>query len=183
LSISVRDIYRSNETAQKIRENLGENFKIIDWQEANQPLFAALSLERKVSLAVISLIIFIAALNITTTLALLVNERRLDIAILRTCGAKTASLIKIFLLEGLFLGFTGIFCGVVLGLSACFAGNYFKIISISAEVYSLNYIPFHPQISNVLLIITIAFAVCLAACVYPAFKASKIKPLENLRIN
>ena len=183
LSISVRDIYRSNETAQKIRENLGGNFKIIDWQEANQPLFAALSLERKVSLAVISLIIFIAALNITTTLALLVNERRLDIAILRTCGAKTASLIKIFLLEGLFLGFTGIFCGVVLGLSACFAGNYFKIISISAEVYSLNYIPFHPQIPNILLIITIAFAVCLAACIYPAFKASKIKPLENLRIN
>ncbi len=182
LSISVKNIYKSSETAQKIRENLGENFKIIDWQEANRPLFAALSLERKVSLAVISLIIFIAALNITTTLALLVNERRLDIAVLRICGAKTSNLIKIFLLEGFFLGFIGIFCGVVLGLLACFAGNHFKIVSISAEVYSLNYIPFHPQISNILLVILIAFAVCLSSCVYPALKASRIKPSENLRL-
>ncbi len=203
LSVSVKDIYKSNETARAICQNsLREravsssatieqpahagcsdtDFRVIDWQESNRPLFAALSLERKVSLAVISLIIFIAALNITTTLALLVNERRLDIAILRTCGAKTKNLIKIFLLEGLFLGFAGISCGVILGLLACLAGNYFKIVSISAEVYSLNYIPFHPQISNILLIIAIAFVVCLTACVYPAFKASRIKPLENLRL-
>ena len=202
LSVSVKDIYKSSETAQEICQNsLREravnssatvdqpahagcsdtDFRVIDWQEANRPLFSALSLERKVSLAVISLIIFIAALNITTTLALLVNERRLDIAILRTCGAKTKNLIKIFLLEGLFLGFIGIFFGVTIGLLACFAGNYFKLISISAEVYSLNYIPFHPQISNILLIILIAFLVCLAACLYPALKASRIKPLENLR--
>jgi len=182
LSVSVKDIYKTDETAKKIRENLGENFKIIDWQEANRPLFAALSLERKVSLAVISLIIFIAALNITTTLALLVNERRLDIAILRTCGAKTKNLITIFLLEGLFLGFTGIFFGLVFGLVLCFAGNYFKIISISAEVYSLNYIPFHPNLMNILLIILIALTVCLIACIYPVLKASRVKPSENLRM-
>jgi lipoprotein-releasing system permease protein len=182
LSVSVRDIYKAEETAREIRQNLGENFRILDWQEANRPLFAALSLERKVALATISLIIFIAALNITTTLALLVNERRLDIAILRTCGARAVNLIFTFLFEGLFLGFLGIFGGVVLGLAACFAGNYFKIINISAEVYSLRYIPFHPQPANVLLIIFIAFLLCLAATAYPAFKASRIKPLENLRM-
>jgi lipoprotein-releasing system permease protein len=181
LSVSVKDIYTANKTAEEIRANLSENFRVLDWQEANQPLFAALSLERKVALAIISLIIFIAALNITTTLALLVNERRLDIAILRTCGARTKNLILIFLFEGLFLGFSGIFSGVVLGLLGCVAGNYFQIINLSAEVYSLRYIPFHPQPSSVLLIILIAFLLCLAATVYPAFKASKIKPLENLR--
>jgi lipoprotein-releasing system permease protein len=182
LSVSVKDIYKANETAQEIRGNLGESFRVLDWQEANQPLFAALSLERKVALAIISLIIFIAALNITTTLALLVNERRLDIAILRTCGARTKNLIFIFLFEGLFLGFLGILSGVVLGLIICMAGNYFQIINISAEVYSLRYIPFRPQMTNVLLIILIAFLLCLTATVYPAFKASKIKPLENLRM-
>jgi lipoprotein-releasing system permease protein len=181
LSVSVKDIYRANETAREIRKSLGENFRVLDWQEANQPLFAALSLERKVALAIISLIIFIAALNITTTLALLVNERRLDIAILRTCGTRTRNLIFIFLFEGLFLGFSGIFSGVVLGLFGCFLGNYFQIINLSAEVYSLRYIPFHPQLSNVLVIILIAFLLCLAATVYPAFKASRIKPLESLR--
>ncbi|MEP7037215.1 MAG: ABC transporter permease [Acidobacteriota bacterium] len=181
LSVSVRDIYSANKTADEIRAKLGENFKVLDWQEANQPLFAALSLERKVALAIISLIIFIAALNITTTLALLVNERRLDIAILRTCGAKTKSLIFIFLIEGLFLGLIGIFFGVIFGLLGCVLGNYFKIINISAEVYSLSFIPFRPHLPNILLIIFIAFLLCLTATVYPAFKASRIKPLENLR--
>ncbi len=181
LSVSVKDIYKADETAREIERNLGEGFRVLDWQEANRPLFAALSLERKVALAIISLIIFVAALNITTTLALLVNERRLDIAVLRICGARTKNLIFIFLLEGLFLGFSGIFSGVVFGLLACFAGNYFKVINLSAEVYSLSFVPFRPHLSNVLLIILIAFLLCLAATVYPALRASKIKPLENLR--
>ena len=181
LSVSVNDIYKAAKTAGEIRRGLSENFKVVDWQEANQPLFAALSLERRVVLAIISLIIFIAALNVTTTLALLVNERRLDIAILRTCGARTRQLIFIFLLEGLLLGSLGILFGAVLGLLGCFAGNYFKIISLPAEVYSLSYIPFHPEPEIVLLIIFIAILLCLTATLYPALKASRIKPLENLR--
>ena len=181
LSVSVKDIYQADKIADEIRFNLGENFKVVDWQEANQPLFAALSLERKVALAIISLIIFIATLNITTTLALLVNERRLDIAILRTCGAKTSSLIFIFLIEGLLLGFVGISFGVILGLLGCVVGNYFQIIRLSAEVYSLNYIPFHPQFVSILLIVFITFLLCLTATIYPSLKVSRIKPLENLR--
>jgi lipoprotein-releasing system permease protein len=181
LNVSVSDIYASAGTAAEIRARLGGNFKAVDWQEANRPLFAALGLERKVALAIIGLIIFIAALNITTTLALLVNERRLDIAILRTCGARTRNLITIFLLEGLFLGLVGIFCGVILGLAGCLAGNYFRIISIPAEVYALNYIPLRPEILNIFLIILTALFLCFAATLYPALKASRIKPLENLR--
>jgi lipoprotein-releasing system permease protein len=181
LGISVNDIYKADEITDKITGNLGENFRVIDWQEANRPLFAALSLERKVSFAIISLIIFIAVLNITTTLALLVNERKFDIAILRTCGIKTKSLISIFLFEGFFLGFFGVFFGVILGLLGCLTGNYFKLIHLSAEVYSLTYIPFHPNLLNVLLIISTALLLCLSATIYPAYRASRIKPLDNIR--
>jgi len=181
LSVSVKDIYQADETANRIRRDLGDGFKAVDWQEANQPLFAALSLERKVALAIIGLIIFIAALNITTTLALLVNERRLDIAVLRTCGARANSLIFVFLLEGLLLGFVGIFFGVTLGLLGCFLGNYFKLISLSKEVYSLSYIPFHSNLTDILTIAVITFLLCLTATLYPAVKASGIKPSENLR--
>lgn len=181
LSVTVKDIYLSDVIADEIRQKLGDEFKVIDWQEANQPLFAALSLERRVALAIISLIIFIAALNITTTLALLVGERRLDIAVLRTCGARTRPLIFIFLIEGSLSGFTGIVAGVTLGLLGCFLGNYFKLVNLSKEVYSLSYIPFRPDSENTLIIIFIAFLLCLAATVYPAAKASRIKPLENLR--
>jgi lipoprotein-releasing system permease protein len=182
LNVSVKDIYKADKTAKEIGVQLGESYNVVDWQEANQPLFAALSLERKVALAIISLIIFIAALNITTTLALLVGERRLDIAVLRTCGAKTRNLIFVFLFEGLFLGFLGILFGIALGLLGCFAGNRFKIISLSAEVYSLSYIPLRPNLIDILLIIFIAFLLCLSATIYPAFKASRVKPLETLRM-
>lgn len=181
LSVSVRDIYKTNETAEKITAILDGNFQIIDWQKANQPLFAALSLERKVSLVVISLIIFIAALNITTTLALLVNERRFDIAILRTCGAKGKTLISIFLFEGILIGAIGIFFGLVFGLSICFLGNYFRLVSLPEQVYSLSYIPFHVEFSNVFFIVLVALLICLSATIYPAFRASRIKPLDNLR--
>ena len=181
LSVSVKNIYKTNETAEKIVAILDKNFLVIDWQQANQPLFAALGLERKVSLAIISLIIFIAALNITTTLAMLVNERRFDIAVLRTCGAKAKTLISIFLIEGLFVGFIGIVFGLVFGLLACFFGNYFKLVSLSEQVYSLSYIPFHITFWNVFLIVLTALVICLSATVYPAYRASKIKPLENLR--
>lgn len=181
LSMSVRDIYAADETAGQAAGVVGADFRVLDWQEANRPLFAALSLEKKASLAIISLIIFIAALNITTTLALLVNERRLDIAVLRACGARTRSLVAIFLAEGVLLGLPGIFFGVVLGLTGCFLGNYFRVIDLSAEVYSLSYIPFHPEAGNILLVAFTAFVLSLAATVYPALRASRIKPLENLR--
>jgi lipoprotein-releasing system permease protein len=181
LSVAVKDIYSADQTAQKMRETLPPDFKVIDWQEANRPLFAALSLERRVSLAIFSLIIFIAALNITTTLALLVNERRLDIATLRTCGAQTRNLMSIFLLEGLLLGLLGIFPGVILGLSACFLGNYFKLIQVPSQIYSLSYVPLNPNLSDVLLIMAVTFCLCLAATLYPTWRAAKIKPLENLR--
>ncbi len=181
-SVSVKDIYKANETAEKIRNILGQDFKVLDWQEANKPLFAALSLEKKAAFAVILLIIFIASLNITTTLSLLVNERKTDIAILRTCGAKTKNLVAIFLFEGIILSLIGIISGVIIGLLVCFLGNYFKIISLSKEVYSLSYIPFRVDFSSVLLVIGLTFLLCLLAIIYPVLKASKIKPLEIFRM-
>lgn len=181
LSLFVEDIYQSGETAETLRSKYGSGYRIIDWQEANRPLFAALSLEKKVSAAIISLVILIAALNITTTLALLVNERRLDIAVLRTCGAKSRSIIAVFASEGLFMGLSGTLLGIVLGLAACAAGNRFRIIDIPAEVYSLSYIPLLPTMADVSLIAAGALVLSLLAALYPAFKASRVKPLEIIR--
>ncbi|MBS1796861.1 MAG: ABC transporter permease [Acidobacteria bacterium] len=181
LNVSVADIYRADATAREIRAALDENFRVVDWQEANRPLFAALGLERKMTFLIISLIILVAALNITTTLALLVNERRLDIAVLRTCGAKTRNLTAIFLIEGMFLGLTGIFGGLVLGLLGCWLANYFRLVGLPADVYTLEYIPLHPSFGSLSSIAASAFGLSLAATFYPAFKASRLKPLENLR--
>ena len=182
LNVSLEDIYAANRTAAEIQNIVGADFRVLSWQEANQPLFAALSLERKVSLAIISLIIFIAVLNITTTLALLINERKSDIAVLRTCGAKTFDLILIFLFQGLFLGAAGIFFGLLGGLLICLLGNRFQIIKLDAQVYSLAAIPFHPSFADISLVLMIAFILCVTATIFPAYRAAKIKPLENLRV-
>ncbi len=180
-SVYIEDIFGAEKVSDEIKKAVGANFKVLGWQEANKPLFTALSLERKVSLAIISLIIFIAALNIATTLALLVNERKLDIAVLRTCGAQTRKLIAIFLFEGAILSAVGIAAGTLLGLLACAIGNYFQVISLSKEVYSLSEASFRPAFYDVFFVICAAAVLSFAAMIYPAVRLSKIKPLENFQ--
>lgn len=181
LSVAVSEPDSASETAQRMRERLSADFKIIDWREANQPLFAALDLEKKVALAIVALITIIAALNITTTLALLVQERTLDIAVLRTCGARAKSLVSIFLLEGIFLGATGTLLGVILGLALCFIFNYFNLISLPPDVYAVSSVRLIPNFADIGLTVFAALILSFAATAYPAWRASKIKPLDNLR--
>ncbi len=181
LNVSVTDIYEASEAAERIRQIIGPDYFVLDWQDANRPLFAALSLEKKAATAVIWLIIIIAALNITTTLALLVHERRIDIAVLRTCGAGTKYVVSLFVLEGMMLAAIGIVTGIALGISSCVAANKFRWLSTPADVYTLSYIPLRPELVDTALAALAAFAVALIATFYPAIKAAGVKPMESLR--
>ncbi|MCB1023807.1 MAG: ABC transporter permease [Acidobacteria bacterium] len=182
-NVFVADPFAVEKTTNEIAKALGSGVKILDWRKANEPLFAALSLEKKVSFAIILLIIFIAVLNIATTLTLLINERKLDIAILRTCGARAGGIISVFLLEGSILTLMGTVCGVILGIGTCWIGNYFRIIRLSAEVYSINTASFHVEFSSVIIISMTTFLLSFVSILFPAVRASKIKPLENIRTN
>ena len=181
ISIETADIYRTRETAARVRSALGADFKTVDWQEANAPLFAALQLERRTVALIIALIMFVAALNITTTLVLVVVERRSDIAILGAMGARPRSIMLIFMCEGAIIGATGALLGVALGLAACFVGERFKLVSLPADVYSLSAIPFHPHARDVAAAALVAFVVSLLATIYPARAAARLRPAEALR--
>jgi lipoprotein-releasing system permease protein len=181
ISIETTDIYRTRETAARVRDALGANFKTVDWQEANAPLFAALQLERRTVALIIALIMFVAALNITTTLVLVVVERRSDIAILGAMGARPRSIMLIFMCEGAIIGAVGAALGVALGLAACYVGERFKLVSLPADVYSLSAIPFHPHARDVFAAALIAFVVSLLATIYPARAAARLRPAEALR--
>jgi lipoprotein-releasing system permease protein len=181
ISVEVTDIYKSKLIAEKIKEKLGAAYTTVDWQEANRPLFAALTLERRMGLFIISLLVLLAALNITTTLILVVAERRNDIAILGAMGSTGKSIMFVFILEGFFLGAIGSLCGVVFGLIVCWFGQRYKIVSLPADVYSISYVPFHTHITDVLFAVAVALVLSLIATIYPARAAVRMRPAEALR--
>jgi lipoprotein-releasing system permease protein len=181
VSVQVADIYNVKQTAAQIRQKLGSAYVVIDWQEANRPLFTALTLERRIGIMIIALIVLIAALNITTTLILLVMERRRDIAILNAMGALPNSIMTIFVIEGAILGLCGAIAGVLLGAFATLVANHYHLISLPPDVYSISNVPLHLKSYNVMFAALIAFALSIAATIYPARAASRIHPAELLR--
>lgn len=181
MSVQVKDADRVKEAAARVETALGQEYTTVDWQEANQPLFSALALERRMGLFIIGLIIAVAALNITTMLILVVVERRRDIAVLSTLGATRTGMMLLFIIEGAVVGAIGAVAGMVLGLAACVVGNYFKLVSLPADVYSISNVPLNATFGETLLAALVAFVLSVLATIYPARAAARLRPVEALR--
>jgi lipoprotein-releasing system permease protein len=181
VSVQVNNADDVKRIAAAIKENLGTGYNTIDWQEANQPLFAALALERRMGLFIIGLIVAIAALNITTMLILVVVERSRDIAILNAVGAKQKGIMLIFMLEGALVGAFGAATGILLGLIACAIGNHYKLVSLPADVYSISNVPLNARATETAIAALVAFLLSVLATIYPARAAAKMRPVETLR--
>ncbi|MDQ3256657.1 MAG: FtsX-like permease family protein, partial [Acidobacteriota bacterium] len=181
LSVEVADIYATDAVAARVRRIVGDRWTIVDWREANRPLFAALELERRTVALIITLIMIVAALSITTTLVLLVVERRGDIAILGAMGAEARGVMLIFVAEGAVIGVCGALVGVALGLAVCFVGDHFELVRLPADVYSISFVPLRPTPRDVFVPALVACAVCLLATIYPARAAARVRPAEALR--
>ena len=181
MSVQVNDVDNVKPVAARVATTLGNGYTTVDWQQANQPLFAALALERRMGLFIIGLIIAIAAFNITTMLILVVIERRRDIAILRALGATRVGVMSLFIIEGAVVGAVGAIAGVVVGMIACLIGNHYKLVSLPADVYSITNVPLIVKPGEMLLAALIAFALSVLATIYPARAASRMRPVEALR--
>ena len=181
VSVQLSDLYDVKRVATEIRQSLGESYTTIDWQDANRPLFTALALERRMGLFIIALIVLIAALNITTTLILVVVDRGREIGILGAMGASGRSIMGIFMMEGAIIGAVGALLGVMLGTIACLIGNRYQLVSLPADVYSISNVPFHSQLRDVALAAAVAFLLSLIATIYPARAAARVRPVEMLR--
>ena len=181
LSVQVNDADNVKQISANVLNTLGSDYTTIDWQQANQPLFTALALERRMGVFIVGLIITIAVLNITTMLILVVVERRRDIAILSTLGATRTGVMLVFMIEGAVVGAIGALAGVLVGLAACFIGNRYKLVSLPADVYSISNVPFNATANEVALAALIAFALSVLATIYPARNAARLRPVEVLR--
>ena len=181
VSVQVKDIYEVKTTAVAVKQLLGSDYTTVDWQEANRPLFTALAVERRIGAVIIGLIIFIASLNITTTLILVVMERRRDIAVLDTIGATAGSIMSIFVIEGAIVGLAGAAGGVLLAAAAILLGNRYQIISLPADVYSISNVPLGFNVRDMAVAALVALFLSVVATIYPALAAARIRPAEMLR--
>jgi lipoprotein-releasing system permease protein len=181
LQFKTDDLENAEAIAESIRARAGYGFITTTWIELNKPLFSALKLEKLVLFLTIGLIVFVASLNIVTTLIMMVLEKQGDIAILTAMGATAKTIQRVFMLQGLIIGVIGTVIGDILGLTISWILDSFKLIKLEAEIYSIPYVPFHASIWDALLVSGTALLISYLATIYPARNASKLDPVEVLR--
>jgi lipoprotein-releasing system permease protein len=180
ISFKVDDLYHADQVGRAIEQAAGPGFLTTNWMEANRELFRALRLEQIVTFIVIGLIVCVAALNILTALTMMVMEKTRDIAVMMSFGVQPQQVRMIFLLQGLLIGFTGTFLGLIGGYGLSWLGGHYRF-SLSAAVYSIDYLPFAARWTDGLIVGAVALAVSLLATLYPSGSAARILPAEALR--
>jgi lipoprotein-releasing system permease protein len=181
IEFKVDDIYKAGEVSRELEDAAGKGFMATNWMEQNQALFHALRLERLVTFITIGLIVFVAALNILISLIMMVMEKTKDIAVLLSMGTRKAQVRNIFIAQGVLIGVIGTAIGLLLGYAISYAGGHYHIISLSPEVYSIDYVPFAPRPMDGVLVALVAVGVSFIATLYPSWSAGRTLPAEALR--
>jgi lipoprotein-releasing system permease protein len=181
LEFKVDDIYRADQIGRELEKAAGKGFMATNWMEQNRALFRALRLERLVTFITIGLIVFVAALNILISLIMMVMEKTRDIAVLVSMGAKKRQVRRIFIYQGLLIGVIGTAIGLVLGYGVSLIAGHYRLLSLSAEVYSIDYVPFAPRVLDGLLVAVIAIGISFVATLYPSWSAASVLPAQALR--
>lgn len=154
-----------------------------NWIELNRNLFTWMKLEKTVMFVILALIVLVAAFSIVSTLFMVVLEKRRDIGVLRTLGADAHTVLSIFLYEGLLIGVLGTGLGVALGGGLIFILGRYPFITLPGDVYFIERLPVRPEAGDFAAVILATLVLCLAAAYYPAWRASRLDPVEAIRRN
>ncbi len=181
ISFKLDDLYRAPEVGKEIEQAAGPGFMTSNWMEQNRELFRALKLEQVTTFIVIALIVIVAALNILIALTMMVMEKTRDIAVMMSFGVDPAQIRRIFMMQGLLISVAGTALGLVLGYAASWAGGHYHFIHLSADVYSIDTLPFAPRAIDGVIVSIVSIGISLLATLYPSGSAARILPAEALR--
>ena len=181
IEVKVEDIYQAYTIAGRIQENIGGSFVAKDWMLMNQNLFSALKLEKTAMFIVLALIILVAAFNIISTLIMVVMEKAREIAILKAMGATSKNIMRIFIYEGLIIGFSGMILGVLGGLGLCKILRKYQFIKLPSDVYPMTTLPVQINPIDIIIVAVSAVLITFLATLYPSWRASQVQPAEALR--
>ena len=172
-----------------VADGLGDGVKAFDWLQRNSTFINALRVERNVMFLILTLIILVAAFNIISSMIMLVRSKNADIAVLRTMGASSGTIMRVFLMTGASIGVVGTMAGTVIGLLFCWKigsiQGFIEGISgaelFAAEIYFLSTLPAKIDPAEVGFVIAMALGLSFLASLYPAWRAGRIAPAEVLR--
>ena len=189
IDVVVNDIYKADAIARHIQGKLGFPFFTQNWMQMNRNLFSALKLEKRVMFIILSLIVLVAAFNIISALIMIVMEKNKDIAIMKSMGATSGMIMKIFIYQGLIAGFIGTFFGSIAGLLiainlqkiSLFVERVFNFKFLPGDVYYLSELPSKVNYGDVVIIIIGTLLICFLSTIYPSWRASRLDPAEALR--
>ena len=181
IEFKIDDIYQAREVGRELEDAAGHGFMSANWMEQNQALFHALKLERLVTFITIGLIVFVAALNIVISLTMMVMEKTKDIAVLMSMGTRKRQIRRLFIAQGVLIGVFGTAIGVTVGYVLSWLGQRYHLVTLSPEVYSINYVPFSPRMIDGVLVAGVAVGISFIATLYPSWSAARILPAEALR--
>jgi lipoprotein-releasing system permease protein len=181
IEVKVEDIYRVKQLSLKIQEHLGARYQVRDWMEMHKNLYAALKLEKMAMFIILVLIILVASFNIVGTLIMVVRDKHKDIAILKSMGAQSLSIMKIFILEGLIIGLTGTVLGILGSFVVAALQNTYHIVGLPPDVYYISHLIIKITPRDLILVTVSAISISLMATLYPSWQAAQLDPAETLR--
>ena len=181
LEFKIDDLDQADAISQQIEAAAGQGFMATNALRQNSALFKALKTERLVTFITIGLIVFVAALNILISLIMMVMEKTKDIAVLLSMGTRKAQVRNVFIAQGVLIGVIGTVIGLALGYAISYAGGHYHVITLSPEVYSIDYVPFAPRVADGVWVALFAVLISFVATLYPSWSASRILPAEALR--
>lgn len=189
LHLTVNNIFAAPRIAKKLEQEFNSNAQLSTWADQFGEFFHAVKLEKTMMFFILLLIIAVAAFNLVSTLMMVVNEKESDIAILRTFGATPRTIMAVFIVQGGIIGVFGTLLGLLGGVVLAWnvteivngIQNLFHVQLLSSNVYLVDYLPSDIQISDILKICSASMGLSLLATIYPAWRASKMDPVESLR--